>query len=615
MDPEETSAASPGPAPTGPEPAPRPTADWRLRFTAPQIAAFTFAAAAPDRWAAVTNESGSWRAWSWDPSTGRRRQVSTLGVGAEEVHLTPDGERVVWWWDATGDERGRWMATPFAGGDPEPLAAGLPDGWVSGISLVPGAVAIGIVTDEDYRVYVGHDGEPARCLYRHERPAGVGAEWPQGRGGLSADGRLVCIRHAERGDIERQALRVLDARTGEPVAELDDGARMSPEHWSPVPGDQRLVGWSDRGGIERPFVWDPVAGTRADLDLDLPGCVFPEGWYPGAEALLLRHAHEGVDELLRYELGTGALDTVRPAGGTVSATWIRPDGAVWAQVESSVEPPRIVEVGSGREVARLDGPDRPPGRPFRPFWFTGPAGLRIQGFVVEPEGRPPFPTILSIHGGPNWHHTDAYDPTVQAYVDHGFAVALVNYRGSSGYGTAFRDALQGDIGFPESEDVNAALDHLIAEGTTDPNRVFLEGWSWGGYLAALNAGLHPQRWRAVVAGIPVGDLVAAHYESAPALQAWDVAVVGGTPMDLPELYAERNPMTYVDRVRAPVLIIAGEHDSRCPLGQVMVYAHALRLRGREVELHTYPGGHHALSIEETVRHVELVVDFFRRHLP
>lgn len=191
----------------------------------------------------------------------------------------------------------------------------------------------------------------------------------------------------------------------------------------------------------------------------------------------------------------------------------------------------------------------------------------------------------------------------------------MNYRGSSGYGTAFRDALQGDIGFPESEDVNAALDHLIAEGTTDPNRVFLEGWSWGGYLAALNAGLHPQRWRAVVAGIPVGDLVAAHYESAPALQAWDVAVVGGTPMDLPELYAERNPMTYVDRVRAPVLIIAGEHDSRCPLGQVMVYAHALRLRGREVELHTYPGGHHALSIEETVRHVELVVDFFRRHLP
>jgi dipeptidyl aminopeptidase/acylaminoacyl peptidase len=143
--------------------------------------------------------------------------------------------------------------------------------------------------------------------------------------------------------------------------------------------------------------------------------------------------------------------------------------------------------------------------------------------------------------------------------------------------------------------------------------VFLEGWSWGGYLATLNAGLHPDRWRGVIAGIPVGDSVAAHYESAPALQAWDVAVMGGTPMEVPELFRERNPITYVDRVRAPMLMIAGEHDSRCPIGQVMVYAHALRVRGGEVEVHLYPGGHHANDVDEQIRHVELMLDFMRRH--
>jgi len=218
-----------------------------------------------------------------------------------------------------------------------------------------------------------------------------------------------------------------------------------------------------------------------------------------------------------------------------------------------------------------------------------------------------------VHGGPAWHHTDDHDPQTQAYVDHGFAVLLVNYRGSTGYGRAHRDAILGNIGFPESEDVVAALDHAIFEGIADPERVFLEGWSWGGYLAMLNAGINAERWRAVVAGIPTGDYVAAHYECAPPLRAWDLATLGGSPLDLPELYRERNPMTYVDRVTAPMLVIAGEHDSRCPLGSVMIYVHALLVRSKPVEVHLYPGGHHANAIDEQIRHVELIVEFLRRH--
>jgi dipeptidyl aminopeptidase/acylaminoacyl peptidase len=193
-------------------------------------------------------------------------------------------------------------------------------------------------------------------------------------------------------------------------------------------------------------------------------------------------------------------------------------------------------------------------------------------------------------------------------------VLLVNYRGSSGRGREFREALHGNIGFPESEDINAGLDHLIADGTADPGRVFLEGWSWGGYLSTLNAGIHPDRWRAVCAGIPVGDYVAAHYECAPSLRAWDLATLGGSPTDLPELYHERNPMTYVDDVRAPMLLIAGENDSRCPIGQVITYYVSLKARGHDVRLHTYAGGHHANAVEERIKHVELVVDFFRRYL-
>ncbi|HSL11860.1 MAG TPA: prolyl oligopeptidase family serine peptidase [Actinomycetota bacterium] len=586
---------------------------WKRRFTAPRFADFTFAPSAPDRWAAVTNESGSWQAWSWDGRTGRRERVSTEGIGAEEVHLTPAGDGVVWWRDDTGDERGRWIVTPFGGGDGRPLADDVPEGWTMGLSLVDVVVAQGLATDDDYRVYLSRDGEPSRELYRHTQPAGVGAEWPQGGGGLSADAAHLCIRHAEHGDIERQALRVLDVATGATIADLDDGARTGAVAWSPIGGDARLAGWSEVSGFERPFVWDVRNDERRDLDVPLDAAVFPLAWYPTGDALLLRHAARGYDALYRFDLGDGRLTQLLDPHGTVNAGWVRPDGAAWAWIETSADPPRIVD-DHGEEVATLSDERQPAGRPFRPFSFRNPAGDEIHAFVVTPEGQPPFPTILSVHGGPNWHHTDAFDPDAQAFVDHGYAVVLVNYRGSTGYGRAFRDALQGNIGFPESEDVNAALDHLIADGIVDPDRLCLEGWSWGGYQATLNAGLRPDRWKAVVAGIPVGDYVAAHYECAPALRAWDVAVMGGSPMDVPELYAERNPMTYVDRVRAPMLMIAGEHDSRCPLGQVMVYAHALKVRGRHVDVHTYPGGHHALATEQKLRHIEMTIAFFDRAL-
>ena len=98
------------------------------------------------------------------------------------------------------------------------------------------------------------------------------------------------------------------------------------------------------------------------------------------------------------------------------------------------------------------------------------------------------------------------------------------------------------------------------------------------------------------------------------MRAWDLATMGGSPMDLPELYRERNPMTYVDRVKAPMLLIAGELDSRCPLGLVMVYAHALRAREHEVAVHLYGGGHHALEVEEKIAHTRMTIDFFKRRL-
>jgi dipeptidyl aminopeptidase/acylaminoacyl peptidase len=97
-------------------------------------------------------------------------------------------------------------------------------------------------------------------------------------------------------------------------------------------------------------------------------------------------------------------------------------------------------------------------------------------------------------------------------------------------------------------------------------------------------------------------------------QAYDLAVMGGGPTELPDLYAERSPITYVDRVRAPMLLIAGEHDSACPVRQVRHYADTLRSLGGQVDLHVYAAGHHANTLDEQLLQRELELAFLARHL-
>ena len=118
----------------------------------------------------------------------------------------------------------------------------------------------------------------------------------------------------------------------------------------------------------------------------------------------------------------------------------------------------------------------------------------------------------------------------------------------------------------------------------------LAGWSWGGYVTLLGAGRHPDRWASLIAGVPVADYVAAYEDEAPMLQALDRALFGGSPAEVPALYAERNPLTYVDAVEAPLLILAGENDSRCPIRQVWNYVGRLRERGVEPRVYTYGDG-------------------------
>lgn len=591
-------------------------APWRRRFTAPVIRFPAWSTARPDTIAYVSSEGGSLQVWALDRRTDERRPLTAEPLGVEAFQVLPDGSGIAWWQDRTGDESGRWMVTPFDGGATTPLLDDAPEFWSEGLGLAPGVTAIASSDELGYRVWVSHNDGPPVLVADSKRPLGIGREWEKDWNGLSADGSLLCIRHAEApgADITRSALRVLSTTSGDVVSEqIDPGQHLRLSGWSPIPGDQRISFDHERDGWWRPAVWDVAADTRTDMAPDLPGEIDVMGWWPDGSALLGINAFEGQTAVVRIDAMSGDTAILLEGGGRVTGAAVRPDGAVWARVESPTTSPRTIDVATGEIILAPLGELLPAGRPYTSRWDEAD-GRRVHTILATPEGAAPFPTVLAIHGGPEWAYGQDFEPWIQALVDHGYAVAMVNYRGSTGYGREFRESIVGNYGVLECEDVVRALDSLVADGIADSKRIAIEGWSWGGYISLLAPGLYPGRFAAAVGGIPVGDSIACHEDANPAQQAWDIAMLGGSPEDIPDVYAERSPITYVDRWTEPVLIIAGEHDSACPIRQVNNFVDAARASGHRVDTLIYEGGHHANAAEQSIAFAERELAFFAEYL-
>jgi dipeptidyl aminopeptidase/acylaminoacyl peptidase len=585
-------------------------ASWQRRFRLPTVGFPRWSDSDPERLVFLSDEGGVTQVWTASLGGNDRRPITSQRVGVEEFVLAPQGDRVAWWSDDSGDGNGAWVTTSIDKGDGhEPLLNGLGAGWSEGLAWCGDRVAVALSDGAAYRVYAGSPGEEGRLVYQSPHPAGLGREWTTSAGGLSTDGSLLCLRHSESGDMLHFALRVLRAEDGSVIGDLvDDGKTMRVASWSPVPGDARVAIVHELDGIERPAVWNPRTGERRNYSSSLAGEIDVLGWFPDGRALLACHWHDGRSELYRLALDSGEYEALDHPRGYVSGAGVRPDGDVWLRVETGAHAP-VVRTTSA-DLVLAPPSEAPPGVDYKSLRFIGPSGEPTHMMVATPSTPGPHPIVMHVHGGPEWADPDAYDPWTATLVEHGVAVATVNYRGSTGFGEAWRTAIyHGNIGIPEVSDVVSGLRYLVDIGIADPARCAIEGWSWGGYVSALAIGLHPDVFAAAIAGIPVCDSVMTHEDCSPSQQAYDIAIMDGSPAEVPERYAERSPSTYLDAVRTPVLIIAGEHDSACPIRQVRWYAEQLEERGQVVQLHVYDAGHHANSVDERVAQVELMLAF------
>jgi dienelactone hydrolase len=597
---------------------PEAEARWRARYTAPRVSLPQWARDAPDRCLYTSNVSGTWEVYAWDRRTGTHRQVTDRPHGTHSATVAPDGDQVWWFADTDGDEFGSWVTEPFSGRPKDkpaqPALPGTAPGYPAGVDLGRRTAAVGSSTDEGTTVWISCNGH-AKVVYHSEHDAGVGA--------LSRDEQLLAIMHSEHGDSRHPAVRVLgigpDATT-QAVAEKWDGSGKGLEvlGFAPVDGDTRLLLAHERRGRQELLIWDVAADTETELALDVPGELTAE-WYPDGTALLVAHQHAARSTLHRYELASGQLRALDIPPGTVGGAAVRPDGTVEYAWSCAAEPPAIRALhpdGTDRPLLAPRGEPAPGSQPLADHFVPTPHGA-VHALVARPPGSPvhrPLPTVFLLHGGPHAADEDRFSADRALWLDAGFAVIHVNYRGSTGYGSAWRDAIEGRPGLCELEDVAAVHDWAVSSGFADPAACVVEGWSWGGYLTLLALGTQPQRWAAGVAGVPLGDYLAAYADEMEPLRAFDRALFGGAPDQLPELYARSSPISYAAEVRAPVLVLAGENDPRCPIRQIDNYLARLAELGKPYRCYRYDAGHGSLVVAENLRQAAVEVAFVRQVL-
>ena len=576
---------------------------WEQRLRATRVTLPDWAEDAPHRCLYVSNPTGTFELYAWDRETGGTRQVTDRANGTSDGALSPDGSEVWWFDDTDGDEFGTWRKQPFAGGPDVEAAPGVPAAYPAGLAIGAGVVVVGCSTDDGSSIHVVRPAGTA-VLYASEHDADLAA--------LSRSEGLVALEHSEHGDSRHRALRVLTL-DGEVVWERWDGEGLglSALGFSPVDGDERLLAMHEQTGRMLPFVVDPATGEVVEPDLSGIEGDLDADWYADGSALLVRAEARGRSTLHRVTLD-GTVETLPTPPGTVSDVTARPDGTVefsW----SSAAAPSVVRSTSGEVVLAPSGPPAPGSVPVTDAFVQGPGGT-VHALVAQPPGDGAFPTVFLVHGGPTWHDSDSFASDRAAYVDLGCAVVSVNYRGSTGYGTAWRDALTGRPGLTELEDLAAVRAWAVQTGLADPSRIAVTGASWGGYLTLLGLGVQPELWTCGVAAVPVADYLAAYEDEMEPLRAFDRSLFGGSPEQVPELYARCSPLTYVEAVTAPVLVLAGANDPRCPIRQIENWLAAAASAGKDVEVYRFDAGHGSLVVDERVRQLRAELTFVAARL-
>jgi len=229
-----------------------------------------------------------------------------------------------------------------------------------------------------------------------------------------------------------------------------------------------------------------------------------------------------------------------------------------------------------------------------------------------------LPAIVAVHGGPTGQWFRGFDPYAQFLADSGYVVIEPNIRGSTGYGTKFRDMALKDWGGADLEDVACAAEYLRRLPYVDPERIGIFGGSYGGYMTFMAVSKKPEHWKAAVAWVGITDLPKLYEKSMEHFKYYFRQQMGDPEKDA-DLWRERSAIHFANNVNARLLMVHGVNDPRCPVEQSRLFRDRLAALGRregvDFEYAEFADeGHGSSDIQQKIRTYHLLADFMQRNL-
>ena len=401
------------------------------------------------------------------------------------------------------------------------------------------------------------------------------------------------------------------------------------------PDGQYLAYVSDKSGWWQLYVYDLKKKehrqlTNEEVEHGIPAWVQgmrTYGFSPNGEKIFYTRIQSGFNTLWEVEMSNAknkqiALDE--------EFTWLEQIAVNPSQVKLALiasggsTPTRVISfsVEDGTRIWRRSTPeDLPPSTYTSPeaISWKGMDGEDVHGLFYSPQsdqfkgiGNPPLITL--IHGGPTSQRGASFYANVQFFTTRGYAVLQVNYRGSTGYGRAYRDKLRGSWGIYDVEDAVSGVRHLADQGYVDKDRQVIMGGSAGGFTVLKALEDYPGVFKAGVCMYGVANQFTLVADTHKFEERYSDSLLGPLP-DAAEIYRQRSPIFFADKIQDPIIVFQGEDDKVVPQAQSDAIVEALRRNGVPHEYHLYAGEGHGFRKAETVEHfLNAVERFLKEHV-